>query len=440
MEPTRSLPLACPEVTNRSCNGNRRAAGYWLLSIAAGCITSTAMAHDGLDLPSPISEPEAWNVIQQCTANTTKLIADQQWSEISIQLALVGQSARFLRDRNSGGLAAQWSALDQLGVVVIRAALQKEASEVVRFYAQYRADLAELEKKADPAVVRAPVYSCPMCRGVRELDAKIECFKCGMKLAPRTIPASSLYNIPGEPSIILSSIRSEPLIEGKRATVTVRLTRKKDGAPITPDDLLIVHTERIHLLIVDESLTDYHHEHPRPTGTPGEYEFAFTPRKQGSYRIFADIVPGVSNVQEYAVCDLPGAVKHGEAIAKLGSPGTSSAGGLLFNLGWNTGGLPVRAKQPVSVAVSVADSQGRAFADLEPLMGAYAHVVAFHEDRTTVLHIHPTGAEPQKPQDRGGPKFLFRFWAPKPGFFRLYLQVQVGGRSLFAPFGLTVEG
>jgi len=75
---------------------------------------------------------------------------------------------------------------------------------------------------------------------------------------------------------------------------------------------------------------------------------------------------------------------------------------------------------------------------LEPVMGAYAHIVGFYEDRQTVLHIHPEGEEPKSADERGGPTFGFRFYAPKPGFIRLYVQVQVDGKQVFAPFGTMV--
>jgi len=72
--------------------------------------------------------------------------------------------------------------------------------------------------------------------------------------------------------------------------------------------------------------------------------------------------------------------------------------------------------------VRVSSSDGQPFKDLEPIMGTYAHIVGFHEDGQTVLHIHPSGgAEPQQPTDRGGPSFKFTFFAPKPassGFTR----------------------
>jgi hypothetical protein len=72
-------------------------------------------------------------------------------------------------------------------------------------------------------------------------------------------------------------------------------------------------------------------------------------------------------------------------------------------------------------------------------MSAFAHIVAFNEDGRTVLHIHPAGAEPTRPEDRGGPAFAFKFYAPVPGFYRVYVQVQIAGAAEFAPFGLNVQ-
>ena len=61
--------------------------------------------------------------------------------------------------------------------------------------------------------------------------------------------------------------------------------------PIAPEDLQVVHTRPIHLLIVDASLDDYQHVHPTPGRRPGEWDFTFRPRYGGSYRIFADFTP-----------------------------------------------------------------------------------------------------------------------------------------------------
>jgi hypothetical protein len=77
------------------------------------------------------------------------------------------------------------------------------------------------------------------------------------------------------------------------------------------------------------------------------------------------------------------------------------------------------------------------FRALEPVLGSFAHIVAFHEDRKTVVHIHPTSAGPVTPAMRAGPEFPFRFYPPKAGTYRLYVQVRSGDRDLFAPFAVV---
>jgi hypothetical protein len=71
-------------------------------------------------------------------------------------------------------------------------------------------------------------------------------------------------------------------------------------------------------------------------------------------------------------------------------------------------------------------------------MGAFAHLVGFHENHITVLHIHPEISQAPAPGDHGGPDLHFRLFAPMPGFFRLFVQVQLDGVQQFAAFALNV--
>ena len=71
-------------------------------------------------------------------------------------------------------------------------------------------------------------------------------------------------------------------------------------------------------------------------------------------------------------------------------------------------------------------------------MNAFAHLVGFYEDNGTVVHLHPKGPEVTDPTLRGGPELEFRFYPPKEGFLRLYCQVQVDGKMIFAPFEVQV--
>src|SRR5439155_16827946 len=84
----------------------------------------------------------------------------------------------------------------------------------------------------------------------------------------------------------------------------VVLLRTASGKPVAAEDLLVAHTRKLHLLIVDPSLTDYQHVHPEPTRTRGEWAFAFTPHAGGAYRVFADFTPAATGRGLYANADL----------------------------------------------------------------------------------------------------------------------------------------
>jgi hypothetical protein len=82
---------------------------------------------------------------------------------------------------------------------------------------------------------------------------------------------------------------------------------------------------------------------------------------------------------------------------------------------------------------------GKPFDKLEPVLGTFAHVVAFSDDYHSVLHIHPLGAEPKNDEDRGGPTMQFHLIPEKAGFAKLFAQVLIGGKQLFVPFGVLIK-
>ena len=98
----------------------------------------------------------------------------------------------------------------------------------------------------------------------------------------------------------------------------------------------------------------------------------------------------------------------------------------------------VKSGEPAMGTHRVTQADGSGFTQLEPVMGAFLHLVGFHESRTTALHVHPGTSRTPGSKDRGGPDLYFRLFAPWPGFFRLFVQVQRDGVQQFASFGLNV--
>ncbi len=207
------------------------------------------------------------------------------------------------------------------------------------------------------------------------------------------------------------------------------------GKPLRPEDLLVTHTERLHLLVVDPTLRDYQHVHPRPTGNAGEWQFDFTPRLTGSYRFFADFTPAATARGLYASAD---ATVTGEATTRAIAmiPGDEvMRDGHRFKLAVSPD--PARAGKPIDLKFSLNRIDGGAVA-LEPVMGAYAHLVAFDEARSGFAHLHPVEAEIAKPLDATKPALNFKLTIPRAGRYTVWAQVKLGGKEIFVPFGLDV--
>ena len=79
-----------------------------------------------------------------------------------------------------------------------------------------------------------------------------------------------------------------------QATRFILTLRTASGKPIAPEDLLVSHTRLLHLLIIDPWLNDYQHVHPEPAARAGDWTFAFTPKREGNYRVFADFTPAAT--------------------------------------------------------------------------------------------------------------------------------------------------
>ena len=222
-----------------------------------------------------------------------------------------------------------------------------------------------------------------------------------------------------------------------RASVTLKTS---SGKPVAPGDLVYTHTRRLHLLIVDPGLRDYQHVHPEPTGTPGEWAFAFTPRAAGAYRVFADFTPAATGRGLYASVDLnvrdhAGEAKRAELPAKSLNGSVAERDGYQFAL--ETAQRPARAGQPMDLRFTIGRNDGGAVA-LEPVMDALAHLVAFDEARSGFAHLHPTGVDLTTPSDAASRGLNFKLTIPRAGRYVVWAQLNISGRETFVPFRLNV--
>lgn len=281
----------------------------------------------------------------------------------------------------------------------------------------------------------AEQYRCPMHPEVVGKEGAV-CPKCGMALSSLVRLNPDSLNVRITRNIIKSRVEVEaPLRVGVEIKAHLILTSLQNGEPITLDQLREVHTRKIHLLINDGSLIDYHHVHPMPSAIPGRYDFSFTPAKPGPYRVWADLQPIATDIQEYALA-LIRADTPAEPLVQDPDRLTTTLNGLQYALSFDR---PLKSGEPARGTLHITQADGAGFTQLETVMGTFAHIVGFRDDRTTALHIHPEIAgPPPKEEDRGGPDLYFRFYAAKPGFYRLFAQIQRHGEQEFPSFTINV--
>ncbi|MBL9217429.1 MAG: hypothetical protein JNG82_03005 [Opitutaceae bacterium] len=234
------------------------------------------------------------------------------------------------------------------------------------------------------------------------------------------------------PVVATLSVDREPARD-QPVQFTLRLATAS-GKPVAPEDLLVAHTRKLHLLIVDPTLNDYQHLHPEPGRRPGDWVFTLTPNRSGLYRVFADFTPAATQRGLYTSADftVPGSVAR--VVRETNT--TAQAMGFNFEL----------VTPPSFQAGKVADlkfrieTQGREKkpVPLQPVMGAFAHLVAFDEARSGFAHLHPNETDLSQMPDALRPELNFKVTIPAPGRYVIWAQVNLAGREAFVPFWVDV--
>lgn len=209
--------------------------------------------------------------------------------------------------------------------------------------------------------------------------------------------------------------------------------RTAGGKPIGPEDLLVAHTQKLHLMVVDPTLQDYHHIHPMPGRRTGQWTFSMTPERAGKYLVFADFTPAATQRGLYASTSftVPGDVARVTRTENW----SYNAGPYEFRL--STGHPMLQAKVQTDLKLSIRRADGGPI-PLQPVMGAFAHLVAFDEARTGFAHLHPDQVDLNTPPDPNKPDLTFKVTIPRAGRYVIWSQVNIAGTEAFVPFWVDV--
>ena len=267
-------------------------------------------------------------------------------------------------------------------------------------------------------------------------------------LHPRTYNAAGEldYCGPGDSEFVDLTRRSWPVSLALQPLDEIRVgepcrfqaaIKQFDGSPLGPEDVALSHTEKIHLLAIDPALRDYQHLHPEPDEVhPGVWNFNLTPSQAGSYRLFFDFIPLRSprRVLLSASFDVPGT--SAKPIAKRSRAYVTDNRRFTVQVADDE---TLKAGEKARLVFEAKDESGQ-FLVLQPVMGAFAHLVAFDADRKGFAHLHPFENETsvEAGQTHSG-ALTFAFRPPTTGHFRLWAQVRTGDREVFIPFDLLVK-
>jgi hypothetical protein len=253
------------------------------------------------------------------------------------------------------------------------------------------------------------------------------------------------------------------------------------GAPVALDPLVPDHGKLMHLFVIDSArMTTFAHLHPVIEGS-NQFSTPLPPLPPGVYRLYGDVTTETGqahtltafvrltrddsiHARSAALEDpddswrtAPAAQRHDRsAITNTLEDGST--------LEWLTDSAKLRVGEDATLRFRVRDASG-SVATLEPYLGMSAHAVIAARDGSIFVHLHPAGTISMAAQqvfvlrDRGDTtaagrlrladtttahamsmagEFSVPYVFPRPGTYRLWVQVKRAGRVLTGVFDVVV--
>jgi hypothetical protein len=264
---------------------------------------------------------------------------------------------------------------------------------------------------------------CPMHPNVRGAAGE-RCRDCGMSLVEIPDRTDASYWLDAE---------ADPVAIPVGRPVRLRLTVRDRATDEAVSALETIHERLVHLFVVSHDLSYFDHVHPG-AAKEGAFDVAVTLPRAGAYRLVADVLP---------IGAAPQMLQHTIVTAGAAAPLTPSSpepkaeilemvrDGLRARL------VPkdARAGGDAHLTLEIADEEtGAPVTDLEPYLGAWGHMLLAHTSLGDIAHSHPYLEETTP----GGPRVTFQTLFARPGWYRVWTQVQRAGRVLTFAFTLRV--
>jgi len=214
-----------------------------------------------------------------------------------------------------------------------------------------------------------------------------------------------------------------------------RLTDTRTNAAVT--DLPVSHERPMHLVVVSQDLGWMTHVHPA-LGASGTWDVAVTLPQAGRYALYSEFERGSETVLDRR--DLIVAGSGTTAAAPTPDLTPKAVGGLTIAL---AGPQVVHAGEMATFTFTLT-RDGQPVTDLQPYLGAAAHVIVVAASDGEFAHTHGeagshTHGEAEVPTGAFGPQVSFSQSFVQPGIYKVWGQFSHGGQVITAPFVVEVK-
>ena len=257
---------------------------------------------------------------------------------------------------------------------------------------------------------RPDAFWCPMHPDVRSADAG-SCPLCGMQLVPILPPRLGEYKM----DVTQTRKRGVAGLSGLKLTIRDPESNGRVRQFIT------VHERLLHLFIVGRDLEYFEHVHP---DVLEDGSFTLTHQiPPGEYMLIADFLPAGGTTQM---------VQRALLVAGTATPRQRKPAPEDLQIALKAEDFA--AGKYACLTFTMTDARtGAPVTDLQPYLGAPAHMLLVRGDLTEAVHVHPEALAAT------GPVISFHPLVPAPGDYKMWVQVQRGGRVVTVPFSIRAK-